>query len=1039
MKNAILLTEPRCRGHLSLFSSMFVMLFIISVAAQAQVVVKGKIKDEAGAGMPGVNIVLKGTTVGTTSDVSGTYSLGLPEGSEQGTLVFSFIGYETIEQSIGGRTTIDVSMAPSIEALAEVVVIGYGEQRQEAVTGSVVSLSGEQMRDIPSPNITAALQGRLAGVDMSQSSSKPGAGMQIRIRGTRSLNASNDPLIVLDGIPFAGSVSDINPLDVKSVDILKDASSTAVYGSRGANGVILITTNKGQRGQKAQFSYDSYYGIKKVFAEYPMMSAEKFIKLRTDAGVYSTPGLDESNDMNTDWQDMFYRTAAVTSHDIGVRGGTEGGSYSIGVGYYKDEAIVPIQNYQRFSLRASLDQAVGNYLRIGFTTNNNYAINTGNNLGIYSVLSASPLVNPYNADGTLKRTISMPLDDQWTLTRSSVEALGDAWIDQTKSLGSYNSLYGEVKIPGIEGLSYRLNLGLNYRQANEGQYTGEGVFSVNAATESSATISNTLTTSWTIENLVTYDRTVGKHNFNFLALYSAQEDFHNKSNVSARDIPADAFQFYNLGRANQQPVIDPLRQEYWVSGLMSTMGRVMYSFDDRFMLSASYRFDGSSRLAEGHKWVSYPAISAGWNVQRESFLQDVSFINRLKLRVGYGVTSNQSIDPYSTLGLLSTRPYNFGSSFETGFFVSELPNPNLGWEYSATMNYAIEFAILKNRITGTMEYYNTQTKDLLFRVGLPRTSGVNNYMANIGESENKGFELTLNGLVLDNPDGLTWEVGLNLYANRNKLTKLASGQTRDESNWWFVGHPIDVIYDYEAIGLWQQDDPYLNILEPGGNVGMIKVKYTGDFNSDGQPTRQIGGEDRQIMSMQPDFMGGFNTALAYKGFDFSMVGIFKRGGLLIATPYGASGYLNILTGRRGNIDVDYWTPENTGARYPKPGGIGGDQPRYLNSLSYFDASFLKVRTITLGYNFEKSDWFKSSGIARLRVYATIQNPFVLFSPYHKESGMDPETNSFANNNQTAAAPLVDPNNPNDQRKRLLTTGTNTPSTRNYIIGLNLTF
>lgn len=1031
MKQRILQMLLRGTSFPDLFSRSLLLLMLISAVAHGQeTVVRGKVTDEAGAGMPGVNIVVKGTTNGTTSDENGDFALGIS--SNDAVLAFSFIGYASQEIVVGNRTQVNVTLAPDITSLSEVVVVGYGTQRQEAVTGSVVSIQSDQITEVPSPNLTQALQGRLAGVEMSQSSSKPGAPMQIRIRGTRSLNASNDPLIVLDGIPFAGTIADINPVDVKSVDILKDASSTAIYGSRGANGVILITTNKGSQGQKPQFTYSGYYGVKEVFSKYPMMEGEKFVKLRADAGVYQSNGLDESNDVNTDWQDMFYGSAAVTSHDIAVTGGTNGGSYNIGMGYYFDEAVIPGQNYNRISLRATVDQKIGKHIRVGFNTNNNYAVNNGSNLGFYDVLSASPIADPYNPDGTIKRTIRMPLDEQWTRTRSTIEALGDGWIDQTKSLGSYNSLFGEVSIPGVEGLSYRINLGLNYRQSSGGQYTGEGVFNVNPTTISSASINNALTTSWTVENLLMYDRTFANvHNINFVALYSAQEDQFNRSIVQARDVPSDAFQFYNLGRANQQPIIDPTTQEYNVSGLMSTMARIMYSFDDRYMLTASYRFDGSSRLATGHKWVSYPAISAGWNLHRESFMSDIDAISRLKLRVGYGITSNQAINPYSTLGLLGTRPYNFGSTFTTGYYVTNLPNPELGWEYSSTMNYAVEFGLLNERISGTFEYYDTRTHDLLFQVGLPQTSGVSSYMANIGESQNKGFEITLNGLVLDNPNGFTWEIGFNLYANRNKLTKLASGQERDESNWWFVGHPIDVIYDYEAVGLWQEGDANLNAFEPGGNVGMIKAKYTGGFNEDGTPERAIGPADRQIMSMQPNFQGGFNTRLAYKGFDLSMVGVYKDGGLLIATPYGSNGYLNILSGRRGNIDVDYWTPENTDARYPKPGGIGGDQPRYLNSLSYFDASFLKVRTITLGYNFDQSNWFKAKGISRLRVYATVQNPFVLFSPYHKESGMDPETNSYANENSAVVASY--------NLRRLLTTGTNTPSTRNYIFGVNLTF
>jgi TonB-dependent starch-binding outer membrane protein SusC len=1009
---------------------MLLFLMAVPMLAFAQTIkVSGTVSETNGTPIPGVNIKVVGTSTGAVSTMEGTYEINAPA---NGSIEFSSMGYVTLVIPVNNQTVLNVTLESDATVTEEVVVVGYGTQRKESVTGSVASLGGEELRDVPSANITQAMQGRISGVELSQTSSKPGATMQIRIRGTRSLNASNDPLVVLDGIPFAGSIGDIDPSDIKSVDILKDASATAIYGSRGSNGVILVTTNKGRKGQKAQFNYNAYYGPKTVFGKYPMMDGPEFVKLRATAGVYTTNALDESNDVNTDWQDLLYRTGSVNSHDLGISGGTEKGNYKFGVGYYKDEAVLPEQNYSRLSLRGSLDQEVGNYIRIGFTTNNNYSINNGNNLGIYGVLNSSPIANPYNADGTWKRVVRMPMEDQWVYSREIIENLGDKWIDQSKAFGSYNTIFGEVKIPGVEGLKYRINVGLNYRQSNSGSYTGQGVFQSLASTVSSASISNAFTTNWAIENLLSYDRTLaGKHQINAVALYSAEQSFFNRSHVSAKDIPADALQFYNLGRANEQPIINPDNQWYSVSGLISGMGRIMYSYDSRYMITASYRTDGSSRLAEGHKWVSYPAVSAGWNIHNESFMKNISLINLLKLRVGYGISSNQSIDPYSTLGRLGTRPYNFGDNFVTGFYVTELPNPALGWEYSSTMNYALEFGLLRNRLSGTFEYYKTHTSDLLFRVSLPATSGVTSYMANIGESGNTGFEISLNGVILDNLNGWTWEAGINFYTNRNKLTKLASGQLKDESNWWFVGHPIDVIYDYEAIGIWQQGDSFLTNYEPGGNVGMIKVKYTGEFNADGSPNRIIGPADRQIMSMEPNFQGGFNTRVAYKGFDLSIVGTFKNGGLLIATPYGANGYLNILTGRRGNIKTDYWTPDNTGAKFPKPGGIGGDQPKYLNSLSYFDASYLKVRAITLGYNFEQNRIIKSAGFDKLRVYFTLQNPFVMFSPYHKLSGMDPEPNSYANENSAVTY--------SSNLRRLLTIGTNTPTTRNYLFGINLTF
>ncbi|MCJ7446253.1 MAG: TonB-dependent receptor [Bacteroidales bacterium] len=982
--------------------------------------------------MAGVNVLEKGTINGVMTGADGKFSITVA--SPKSVLSFSFIGYETKDVTVGAQTVISVTLTETVTGLEEVVVIGYGTQRKEAVTGSVASISGNVLRDVPSGNITTALQARIPGVDMEQTSSKPGSTMQIRVRGTRSLNAINDPLVVVDGIPFAGSLGDLNPNDIKSLDILKDASATAIYGSRGANGVILITTTKGQIGQKAQVTLNSYYGLKTVFAPYPMMDGPEFVALRKAAfwKTNYTNSLDEADDVNTDWQDLFYRTGSVTSTDLGISGGTEKGSYTFGIGYFQDKAVIPTQQYERFSMRGTLDQEIGKFFRFGFTTNNNYNITKGTQLDLGAVLALTPIANPYNADGSWKRTIKMPLDEYWTNTREIADSLSDKWLSQTKAYGSYNSLYGEVKIPGVEGLKYRVNIGLNFRMSNAGSYTGEGINSSTATTVSTASISNSLTTNWAIENLLTYDRTfAGKHQVNVVALYSAEQSMYNSSYVSAKDIPADAFQFYNLGRAAGEIAVNPDYQGYNMSGLISWMGRVMYSYDNRYMLSVSYRSDASSVLAPGHKWHSYPAVSAGWNIKNESFMKDIAPITSLKLRVGYGETSNQSVNPYSTLGLLATRPYNFGTAYSTGYYVSSLPNPNLGWEFSKTWNFGLDFGLLKNRLTGTVEYYIMNTNDVLLSVNLPATSGVNSYMANIGKTQNKGLEIALNGVILNNLRGFTWDAGINLYANRNKLVALASGQVKDEFNWWFVGHPINVIYDWEATGLWQASDPYLNILEPGGNAGMIKVKYTGDYAADGvTPSRAINASDRQIIDVEPDFQGGFNTRVTYKGFDLSVVGAFQKGGILISTLYGDQSYLNILTARRGNIKVDYWTPTDTIARFPRPGGLGGDQPKYLRSLSYFDASFLKIRTITLAYNLDQNNWIKKAGIDKLRLYITLQNPLVMFSPYHKESGMDPETNSYGNENSATTS---------FYRRRLLTLGTNTPSTRNYLIGINLTF
>ena len=1009
---------------------LLLLLCLIPLCSIAQnITVKGIVKDNLGESVIGANVTEKGTTNGMITDLDGNFSLTVQKNA---TLVISYIGYVTQEIAIKGNTNLNIILKEDSKALEEVVVIGYGTARKSDVTGSIASVGGDKLQEMPSTNITYALQNRVAGVDMTQTSSQPGATMQIRIRGTRSLTASNDPLVVLDGIPFMGNLSDINPGDIKSMDILKDASSTAIYGSRGANGVILITTNRGAQGTPAKFTYNGYVGAKSVFSKYPMMDGPKYAEMRKYAGKFEN-SLDESDDMNTDWQDLLYRTGMVNSHDVSVAGGTNNGSYSFGAAYYKDQGVIPTQNYTRYSLRGSFDQGVGKYFRFGLTTNSNYNVTKGSNIDLYSVLNNTPLANPYNADGSLKRTVKLnSQDENFVVTRDVVENLEDSWLNEKKGFGTYNNLFAEVQCPWVKGLKYRVNLGLNYRSTKGGVFTGEGINSSTADTPSTASLEHTETTNWAIENLITYDRTFGKHQLNIVGMYSAEETVYTKSHIAARDIPAEYLQYYNLGRAEGNITVNPDNWDYQKSGLMSWMGRAMYTYDNRYMLMATVRADASSRLAKGHQWHTYPAVSAGWNIGQESFMDDLEWLDILKVRVGYGQTSNQAVAPYSTWGKLSTRPYNFGpTGYATGYYVSALPNYDLGWEYSSTWNFGLDFTLLGGRLSGTFEYYIQKTSDLLQSVNLPSTSGVSSYVGNVGKTENKGVEFTLNGTILDNHNGWTWDASINISANRNKLTELASGAERDEANNWFVGHPIDAIYDYEKIGLWQEGDPYLDILEPGGNVGMIKVKYTGEYNEDGTPVRQIGPDDRQIISMEPKFTGGFSTRVAYKGFDLNVITAFKCGGKLISTLHHSNGYLNMLTGRRGQVDVDYWTEENTNAKYPKPGGIqSGDNPKYGSTLGYFDASYWKVRNISLGYKFDEQKWLKNFGIQSLRAYVSIQNPFVICSPFHKETGLDPETNSYGNENVAVTSGI---------QKRFLTVGTNAPSTRNYLFGINLTF
>ena len=998
----------------------------------------GRVADSQGP-LIGASVVEKGTTNGTVTDIDGRFTLNVQPGA---TLVISYVGY--VSQEVKAGSNLHVNLKEDGHVVNEVVVIGYGTQRREAVTGSVANIGGEKLNQIAASNAAQALQGRIAGVLMTQTSSQPGAEMQIRIRGQRSLSASNDPLIVLDGIPFMGQLSDINPADIKSMDILKDASATAIYGSRGANGVIIITTSKGSQGTPAKVSYNGYVSFKKVFKKYPMMNGAQFAQLRKDAGDKYKNSLDESNDIDTDWQDLYYQTGISHSHDVSVAGGTNGGSYSFGAGYFHDEAVVPTQGFDRVSVRGNFDQMVGKYVHLGLSTNNSYRKSEGIS-GMYNVLSMSPLASPYDADGNIRRYITMPKDDQTVITKDLVKSLEDSWLNENKGIGSYNTLFAELKCPWVEGLSYRINIGLNFRSSKRGGFTGTGVNNKDANAVNSGSVYENQTRNWAVENLITYDRTFAeKHHINVVGMYSAEATTYEQSGGRAQDIPADYMQYYNLAAATGESLLDGY--SYWKSGLISWMGRVMYSYDNKYMISAALRSDASSRLAKGHQWHTYPAVSVGWNIARESFMEKFTWLDNLKLRIGYGETSNQSINPYSTLGTLAIRNYNFGDVYKAGYYVNALPNEELGWEYSKTWNFGLDFSLFNGRLSGSLEYYIQKTNDILLDVTMPSSSGVSSYTGNIGKTENKGWELSLNGIIIDNKNGWNWEAGINLYQNRNKLTELASGADEDKDNRWFVGHPIDVIYDYEYEGLWNAEDVYtvtlpdgtkktnFEILEPGGNLGMIKVKYTGDYDANGLPTRAIGADDRQVMDMEPDLLGGFHSTVTYKNFDFTVIGAFQVGGKLISAIHSANGYLNMLDGRRNNIDVDYWTESNTGAKYPKAGGImSGDNPKYGTTLGYFNAGYLKIRAITLGYDFAKLKAIKDLGISRLRVYGTIQNPFVLFSPFNNESGLDPETNSWATENTAVAFSEY------AGKHKMPIVGYNTPATRNFLLGVNVTF
>ncbi|MCB0843864.1 MAG: SusC/RagA family TonB-linked outer membrane protein, partial [Bacteroidetes bacterium] len=851
-------------------------LFMCQSIFAQEITVSGSVSSKDGGPLIGASVLIKGTATGVLTDDAGRYSLSAPS---SGTLVFRYTGFDPQEVAINNQTTINVVMTGGL-TLEEIVVIGYGTQNKESVTGSVVSIKGDDLNQVQVSNFQEALQGRAAGVDISSTSTRPGASPQVRIRGVRSLSANNDPLIVLNGIPFSGGLSDINSNDIASLDILKDASATAIYGSRGANGVIIITTKTGRKGQKPQINYDAYYGTKEVFAKYPLMNAAQLIQMRADVAannggvpIYGLGG-DESLSNDTDWQDLLYGSGMQSSQDLSIQGGSETGSYNIGLGHFQETSVVPGDAFRRYSLRAQVDQEIGDYFRVGLNSVSNFNI-TNSIVGIGGALAASPLLSPYDAEGNFLESVRLQTeaDDAWIPTRDEIERIGEGRVNEQLDFGTYNNLYAEVNAPWIDGLKYRINIGLNFRNSRDGNFTGKGVFSYNTENPSSASYGSSITKDWVIEHQLIYDKTIAdKHRLNVIGLYSAQKTEFDNIGLTVRNVPNETALWYNLDAALTDDITS-YGTGYSVTGLLSYMGRVMYQYDDRYLLTATLRSDGSSRLAPGNKWVTYPAVSVGWNIGNEAFMENINWVSSLKIRAGYGETSNQAVAPYSTQGRLNPVNYNFGSNFATGYFVNQLPNPNLGWEFSETYNYGIDFRLFDYRLSGTVEYYITNTNDILYGLALPPTSGVSSVTSNIGQTQNKGFEITLNGTIMDNPDGFSWDAGINLYKNTNQIVSLATGEEQNVGQLWFVGSPINVIFDYEYLGLWNESDPdfeHLQTFEPGGNVGMIKVAYLGDYDEQGAPVRAIGADDRVIIDPTPNFQGGFNTRLSYKDFDLTM-------------------------------------------------------------------------------------------------------------------------------------------------------------------------
>lgn len=984
--------------------------------AEWQSVVTGVVSDENGSPLPGASVVIKGSSVGTVTDFDGKYSINA---ASDATLVFSFVGYKTIETAINGRTSIDISLGVDAGLLDEVVVVGYGSQKRGEVTAAIASIDAASIEKIATSSSIDAIKGQVAGVDIQSNGGRPGENSTVRIRGRRSIGASNDPLYVIDGIPqISGttSVADINPQDIESMQILKDAAATAIYGSRGANGVILISTKRGKVG-KTSVTYSSHYGTTSATQLVDMMNGAEFADLKRESRRSGWNGtIPQDNEVfldpvelqsiaegrSTDWLDLVLNNGHQTNHQLAVSGGSENTTFNTSLGYFNEQGIISNMDYERFTGRINLDHRINDIFKVGVSfTISNSVQNWGSSSTMGEALAINPLGVPYDDEGNL---IFLPTNDG-IRTNPLNELVPGAYIDERKVTRIFAPVYLDININ--QDLKWTTTFGPDIRYRRRGQFRGS-LTNDNRGGPGDASIEHNDDFGYTLENLLTYGKAItDNQNLKVTLLQSIQKSRQENSYTAVANIPYESQQFYNMGSASVKGDIQSGLVEWTLS---SFMGRVNYDIAGKYLLQASLRADGSSRLAEGNKWNYFPGVSAGWRLSEESFMND-SPVSELKLRASYGEVGNTSVDPYQTAGRLEGTVYAFGETSALGFGLNEIPNSNLGWEVSKTFDLGLDFGFWNGRISGAVDYFRTQTVDILLNRSLPYTSGYESILQNIGATKTRGLEFNVNAAILDNPDGLSWELGFNIAGYKEEITELAlrdeaGNPVDDVGNRWFIGQPINVFYDYEKIGIYQVNEEALAAAAEGKVPGEIKLR---DVNGDGIITP----DDRVILGTDvPDYYGGITNNFSYKGVDFSFFFYFRQGQMLRSRFNDSN---NSLFGRYNNLDVDYWTPDNPTNANPRP-NENQESPRDASTLSYFDGGFIKLRNVTLGYNFPKT-LTDRLGMTNLRLYLSGQNLFFI-TDYET---FDPEVSEeTAEDNDGLSSSVV-------------------PSNKMFSMGINVTF
>ena len=960
---------------IKLYLSIIVLCFFSIVATAQNRTVTGIVSDaKSGETLIGVSVLVKGTTTGTSTDTNGKFTITVP--SNQAVLQINYVGYAKQEVNVGSQSQINVKLGADDTELNEVVVIGYGTVKKRDLTGSVVSVKGEDIAKVPSSNPLESIQGKVPGVDITRSSGAASSGVNINIRGTRSISAGNGPLIIVDGVQYS-SLQDLSPNDIASMDILKDASSTAIYGSRGANGVILITTKKGISGQ-ATVSLNSYYGISQV-ARYPsVMSGPQFIDLRREAfratGNWSSPA-DDVNIFNSaeyaavqngefvNYQDLLIHDGSLQNHQLGIRAGTEKTKVYFSLDYLDEKGIVKLDRSNRYTARLNVDQTIGKIFTTGlqgqFThyeqSSRRDPLNQGNKI--------SPLGRVYDDEG---KFIVYPLAGTF------VSPLADEQPDVYSNQGVINRtlLSAYVELKPFAGLVARSNIGANLNTDRIGTYADRYSIERNGSVPK-ATYAASNSHLINIENFVTYNKEIKDHAFTLTGINSLLFNRNDNISASGENQLLKSQLFYGLGNTQNQAVVT----SYGMNNLVSFAGRLNYAYKGKYLLTATGRTDGSSKLAEANRWAFFPSAAVAWRVSDEAFLKDNKIISDLKLKFSYGIAGSDNINAYSTQSSLTRIAFAYDDAAAPAYGYSpRIGNLNLTWEKTKTSDIGLELGLFKNRITATVDYYDSQTYDLLLNRSLPPSNGVTSVIQNVAKTRNKGLEVYIASKNIENTN-FQWNTTISFSRNKEEIVELAGGAQSDVLNAWFVGSPVQSFYDYEKIGIWQTADAELAATY-GQKPGDIRVS---DLNNDGKIDAT---NDRKIIGTnRPKWTGGLENTFTYKAWDLNVY-VFARIGQTINADflrrYNPQGAEN-----SGTI-INYWTPENASNDYPRPNkNVSLASTLYNTTLGYADGSFVRLRNVTLGYNIPKLVLEKSF-IKSVRVYATARNPFT----YTKSSRLD---------------------------------------------------